>query len=557
LANLKPWWERWPGRLENELAELDSSGVQYERDEALWARGHLRLRLAVPDGAETVPLVADFPATYPYFRVEIAGDDLQLPHHQDPYGKTLCLFGRDTGEWSPSFTLARVVRDRLPLVLEAGRTADPAVAANLEQHQAEPVTDYFPYAPGGMLLVDSTWDLGRKSAGQLLVRIDPGAWPLRGAVALVRSDGERLAEASPDLLRAYPGPLELQARWVRLPLAPDQNEPAAVLDAVAQADPVLARPVWKQLNGRLVDVIGVVFPEETAWRQAGLGWLFHVRTRDPSRPGGMGQHLIRAGRAGPDDLAVRAPAHLALRERRVAVAGLGALGAPTALELARAGVGQLHLLDHDFVDPGTISRWPFGIGAAGMPKTDTIGGFLSAHYPLTTTLAWTRRLGQPTGDGSELELLGNFLGGVDLVYDSSAEIGVQHLLSDLAWERSIPYVAVSTTFGARGGLVAAIRPGQTAGCWLCLQHALDDGTIEPPPSDPEGHVQPVGCASPTFTGAGYDTLHVALAGVRAAVAMLLEAPPPNWDVLVMGNSEVPTYVRHRLDRHRLCDRHGP
>lgn len=555
MGNPEPWWQRWPGRLERELHELGSSGIRYERDDALWARGHLRLRLAVPSGAETIPLLADFPATYPYFRVELAGNDLRLAHHQDPYGKTLCLFGRDTAEWSPSFTLARVVRERLPLVLEAGRAVDATVASNLEQHQAEPVTDYFPYAPGGMLLVDSTWDLGRKSTGQLLVRIDPGAWPLRGAVALVRSDGERLAEASPDLLRAYPGSLELQARWIQLPLAPDQNEPAAVLDAAVQADPVLARPVWKQLNGRLVDVIGVVFPEETAWRQTGLGWLFHVRTGDPSHPGGMGQHLIRAGRAGSDDLAVRAPAHVALRERRVAVAGLGALGAPSALELARAGVGRLHLLDYDFVDPGTVSRWPFGIGVAGMPKTDTIAGFLTAHYPLTTTLAWARRLGQPTGDDSELELLDNFLEGVHLVYDASAEIGVQHLLSDLARERSVPYVAVSTTFGARGGLVAAIRPGQTEGCWMCLQHALDDGTIESPPSDPGGRVQPVGCASPTFTGAGYDTMHVALAGVRVAVATLLEGPPSDCDVLVIAHGQVPTFARYRLDRHPLCDKH--
>lgn len=507
-------------------------------------------------GAEkTITLVADFPTTYPYFRVEVAADGLDLVHHQDPYGKTLCLFGRDTGEWSPSFTLARVVCERLPLVLEAGNAVDASTVAGLEQHQAEPVTDYFPYAPGGMVIVDSTWDLKGRTDGQLLLRADPGAWPLRGAVALVRAAGERLAEATPVLLRAYPGSLELQGRWVSLPEPPGRNEPAAVMEAATRLDPALARPVWKQLNGRLVDIVGVAFPEETGWRETGIGWLFLVRTREGSPGGRIVQHLIRAGRGGVDDLAVRSPDHARLRQRRVAIAGLGAIGAPSAIELARAGVGELHLLDFDFVDPGTISRWPFGIGAAGMPKTEAVGGFLAAHYPLTNALTWNRRLGQPTGDRSELEVLDKFLGGVDLVYDASAEIGVQHLLSDLARERGIPYLAISTTFGARGGLVTAIRPAQTEGCWLCLQHALDDGTIEPPPSDPAGLVQPVGCASPTFTGAGYDTLHVALAGVRAAVGILLERAHPGWDVLVVRHGEFPTYDTHRLDRHPRCDRH--
>jgi molybdopterin/thiamine biosynthesis adenylyltransferase len=553
LASVKPWWERWPGRLERELAELDSAGISYERDEDSWARGHFRLRVTgQATGGRT--LVADFPATYPYFRFELAAEDIALLHHQDPYEKTLCLFGRASGEWSPSFTLARVLEERLPLVIEAGNAVDARAVNDLEEHQAEPISEYFPYKPGGMLIVDGSWTLGEARRGQMLLRVDPAAWPVRGIVEIVRMDGTRLAEAPPELVRSTRTSAELQARWVSLPEAPTGNQPAEVLSSAVSVDPALRRPIWKQLNGHLVDIVGIVFPEETGWRQGGSGWLFHVRTKEGPQGAIVGQHLIRAGRGGVNDLLSRTPRHSGLRDKCVAIVGLGALGAPSALELARAGVGEMHLLDFDYVDPGTSSRWPFGFGVAGLPKTEAVGGFLAAHYPMTKALVWTRRLGQPTSDGTELEMLDRFLDRVDLVYDASAEIGVQQLLSDLAWERSIPYVAVSTTFGARGGLVASLRPYESGGCWLCLQLAIDDGLIEAPPSDADGMIQPVGCASPTFTGSGYDTLAIAVSGVRKTV-MMLSGDSNLADVLVITNGVIPTFISTQLDRHPQCPKH--
>jgi molybdopterin/thiamine biosynthesis adenylyltransferase len=58
--------------------------------------------------------------------------------------------------------------------------------------------------------------------------------------------------------------------------------------------------------------------------------------------------MIRS-RDGESGLGHRVPAVAALRNAKVAVIGLGAIGSPIAIELARNGVGKLHVLDHDVV----------------------------------------------------------------------------------------------------------------------------------------------------------------------------------------------------------------
>ncbi len=50
----------------------------------------------------------------------------------------------------------------------------------------------------------------------------------------------------------------------------------------------------------------------------------------------------------------------ALEAARVAVYGLGGVGAACALDLVRVGVGHLHVVDFDFVEPSNLNRLAFG-----------------------------------------------------------------------------------------------------------------------------------------------------------------------------------------------------
>ena len=73
---------------------------------------------------------------------------------------------------------------------------------------------------------------------------------------------------------------------------------------------------------------------------------------------------------------------------QVAVAGLGGLGSNIAIMLARCGVGHLHLIDFDVVEPSNLNRQQYSIPHLGMKKTDAMAQILSDINPyITVTLS--------------------------------------------------------------------------------------------------------------------------------------------------------------------------
>ena len=66
---------------------------------------------------------------------------------------------------------------------------------------------------------------------------------------------------------------------------------------------------------------------------------------------------------------------------RVAVCGLGGLGSNIAIDLARAGVGHLHLIDFDRVDLTNLNRQQYAVGQLGQYKTDALRETLSLVSP--------------------------------------------------------------------------------------------------------------------------------------------------------------------------------
>ncbi|WP_027399177.1 sulfur carrier protein ThiS adenylyltransferase ThiF [Anaerovorax odorimutans] len=64
--------------------------------------------------------------------------------------------------------------------------------------------------------------------------------------------------------------------------------------------------------------------------------------------------------------------HEKIQNSRVAVAGLGGLGSHIAVSLARTGVGILHLIDFDVVEPSNLNRQQYMINHLGMYKTDAL-----------------------------------------------------------------------------------------------------------------------------------------------------------------------------------------
>lgn len=252
-----------------------------------------------------------------------------------------------------------------------------------------------------------------------------------------------------------------------------------------------------------------------------------------------------------------------LSGKALALFGLGAIGSPSGVGFAKAGMGELCLVDDDIVEPGTVVRWELGLDAAGLYKAPALAGYVARNWPYTEAKPFVWRVGSPLHEQiDELDAMNQALQDVDLIYDATAELGIQYLLASIAGEHQLPYVAVSATAGGWGGLIPRIHPQLTERCWICHRLHLQDGSIPRPSADPNDHIQPTGCAETTFVGSAFDLEEVASQGVRSTVESLVEPDPAQWWDVAVGTfrSEsagkvTPSWRTYKLIRHPRCPAH--
>lgn len=77
------------------------------------------------------------------------------------------------------------------------------------------------------------------------------------------------------------------------------------------------------------------------------------------------------------------PVYEKLKAAKAAVAGLGGLGSNIAISLARAGIGNLLLVDFDEVDLTNLNRQQYDVCDIGMYKTDALKRKLRNINPYT------------------------------------------------------------------------------------------------------------------------------------------------------------------------------
>lgn len=526
-----------------------------------------------------VRLRAVYPSSFPWFPPHLWDVDRELPWLVRHVGlgddRALCLV--HDRDWQPGMTLADLLVRQVPLML---RTGDPDAEQLYDRSDLERWEMPLPDPGQNGVQVTAGWSILVDSACQLPAGADGGRMSVEffadplvarpntvGCLLNVHADGQRIETTDVRLtpILGYP----VAGQWLRL-AAPPTGTPAEMYeqikarlspdDGAAQprltevrivrsdaADDATGTPTllhrtnlseeakaylqivsdrylarYAYYRGR-AEVIGLYYPVESAWREAGWGWLFLVRLRPDKRKAWI-SFLVRPAYAGRTDLQLRAPHSEQLAEERVLIVGVGALGSRLADGLARAGVGNLQLVDHDVVEPGNLARHVVGIRSAGLQKAVAVAEHLGEHSPLTCVEGTVLHLGTTALDGAAINGHGWMLAAVhdaSLVVDAAADPAVSNYLSALCWAAEVPYVHVSATNGAWGGVVARIVPGQTAGCWACLAHHRADGTVPIPAADPVGDtLAPVGCVEPTFRGAAADLDTIALHAVRVTTDAL-------------------------------------
>jgi hypothetical protein len=528
---MRSWTERYPDRFDYELAEFGRRGLDFQLDDELAEQGRVVLRGELPRGNEVVDLEVRYPDLFPFVRPEVFAQGLALDRHQNPYNGNLCLLDRSSRAWTPSDTGAWLVAERVPLLLDLVENGDAEAMREAEAPQGEPLSRYFPSALSTVIFVpEDALELPVEArAGSGRIAFAPNEAPnvrVRGLLAeLVEKKRNRktrtLATADQSLLKRFGG-ARLAFRWVRLDGPPPENTPIAVLDAIEEAQPGFGSPPWESVGGGQVAICGAVFAEEVRQGEFEDIWVFVVQMRQDAGQGG--RYMIHGDRLSQSDLEQRLPAHVRLAEHTVSLSGLGALGSEISIELAKAAIGTVRGLDYDIVEAGTTVRWVGGLTAVGHLKTEYLRQRIEADYPYTSFEPFQLQVGatafvRAARDESELDVLERFLEGSDLLVEATAEIGIQQALATVAEEHGIRQLYVWATEGARGGAVVLIHP-KKGGCWLCLQHQLEAGTIPLPAHDAPRTLQPRGCGTLTYTAAGFDLEPISAQAVRVAAATL-------------------------------------
>ncbi len=305
---MRTWTERYPGRLEHELAEFERRGLEFELDEELLAeQGRVVLRGAIERDGEKISLQVGYPDFFPFIRPEVSAPGLKVPRHQSPFGGNLCLLDRSTRAWKPSYTAAWLVGEKVPYLLDLLDSGEEVMRA-AEAPQGEPMTTYFQGTPGTVIFVpDSILKLDPEATGGS-GRIacapfeGPGLW-LRGAIAELIEKGPQGKTQTlgriEEPLRARFGGAEVAFRWARLATLPAAGTPIAVLEAVESARSGFGTPPWESIPGGEIAVSGAVISEEVTQGVYEDAWLFVVQYRNEQQEG---RYLIRGDRLGRDEL---------------------------------------------------------------------------------------------------------------------------------------------------------------------------------------------------------------------------------------------------------------
>ncbi|MCU1676708.1 MAG: Molybdopterin biosynthesis MoeB protein [Frankiales bacterium] len=521
----RPWHETCPARLVWEQAQFDDRALAHEtivRDD-----GTLTIHTTLTAAGATHEIRVEFPFDYPDIEPTIYGPPL-LVRHQNQRAGNFCLMGNPSADWTTDRCAAALVNENLKWLLDDTAAGDDAVRAG-EADMPEPLSMTIATSGSGVFLVPAPlWAEELPTSG--------------GKVTFAKGRGDCLVVTSASGLPAPdPAPLrtvvaepadEMSGDWVALPdgaLAPWPSD-SQVLAAALEANPDIlhrARRTLKKTQG-LPDAktfIGVTFMEEGPTVGARRrGWVF------------MSVQLTRADRANPTVLAMwhaqaftdaerglRLPELAGLGDTTVTVVGAGSVGGPLIMELSKAGVGRIGVLDDDTYDVNNATRHVLGVDHAGESKAAAVAAAAQLLNPFITVTNVNIKVGDGGRDGANA--LDRLIAKSTVVVDATGSASVGRILARRCREQQVTMVTVGLTAGSYGADVATLPANGP--CFWCLQLGQADGTIIQPPHGPTARTTPTGCATPAFSGAGFDASALAaLAARRVVQATAATSYPP-------------------------------
>ena len=266
----------------------------------------------------------------------------------------------------------------------------------------------------------------------------------QGALLIdVREESERAAGTPVGALGLSRGFLELRIEDNE----PDRARPILAICASGRRSLLAGEALQRMGYHNVVSVVG----GSERWKKEGLPVTGGSSLdADAAERYARQLRLPQVGEAG----------QLKLHHARVVLLGAGGLGAPAALYLAAAGVGQLTLIDDDRVERSNLHRQVIHADArVGMAKTESARMTLTALNPRIRVEVRNERL---RADNVE-----RLLNGHDLVIDGADNFPARYLLAAATRRLNMPMV-----YGAVErftGQVSVFDPRRdNSPCYRCL-----------------------------------------------------------------------------------------
>ena len=170
-----------------------------------------------------------------------------------------------------------------------------------------------------------------------------------------------------------------------------------------------------------------------------------------------------------------------LREKSVAIIGLGSVGSKVAESLCRVGLGKFYLVDEDLFLVGNLERHALDWRNIGFHKVEAVAQKLRYISPLTNIETLNVNL---TGQESNVSVNQAMvkISECDLIVDATANGQVFNLLASVALDSKKPLLWAEVFAGGIGGLIARSRPGQDPSPQM-MRRAYHQYTVETPNFD--------------------------------------------------------------------------
>ena len=213
-------------------------------------------------------------------------------------------------------------------------------------------------------------------------------------------------------------------------------------------------------------------------------------------------------RAGPD-------AEI-LKDRRVVLFGVGALGGHVAVALAESGIESVRIVDRDFLSPGNVVRHVAGHRQVGKLKVSSVNAVIEDHAP------WTKvdPIAPPVNPAGRNEI-GQLVNDVDLVVDATGNDAFVYPVAQVALELGKPFISGALF---RGGFVGRVQRKalETDAPISNRPESTSYPTIPPGDAEFETAEPDLGCSAPVNNAAPASVLACASLITQMAIDVLTE-----------------------------------